>query len=306
VRPGADQGTPIPLDEPQAENPPTGAVLDYYLQERQSEAVQLEVLDATGKLVRRFASTDEMPKINPDELDIPMYWVHDAQPLSAEAGMHRFVWDLRYAFAGARRRSRRGGGGPIAVPGRYTVKLTAAGKTISVPLVVAMDPRVKTSAADLERQFQLASRLAAGVGEFSAVVARADDLQKQLAARSKEAAGNVELATALADLEKRVGSVAGSGGGGGFGFFGFAVPGDQPTTLRQVSTAYGALLGIVESADVAPSADAAAASEKWETAGKATLGRWDEIQVKDVARVNSLLENAKLQSLKTDEEKTHP
>jgi len=256
--------------------------------------------------VRRFASTDEMPKTNPDELDIPMYWVHDAEPLSAGAGTHRFVWDLRYAFAGARRRSRRGGGGPIAVPGRYTVTLTAAGKTISVPLVVAMDPRVKTSAADLERQFQLASRLAAGVGEFSAVVARADDLQKQLAARNKEAAGNVELAIALADLGKRVGSVAGSGGGGGFGFFGFAVPGDQPTTLRQVSTAYGALLGIVESADVAPSADAAAASEKWETAGKATLGRWDEIQVKDVARVNSLLENAKLQSLKTDEEKTHP
>ena len=306
VRPGADQGTPLPLDEPQAENPPTGAVLDYYLKEKQTEAVQLEVLDATGKLVRRFASTDEMPKTNPDELDIPMYWVHDAEPLSAGAGTHRFVWDLRYAFAGARRRSRRGGGGPIAVPGRYTVTLTAAGKTISVPLVVAMDPRVKTSAADLERQFQLASRLAAGVGEFSAVVARADDLQKQLAARNKEAAGNVELAIALADLGKRVGSVAGSGGGGGFGFFGFAVPGDQPTTLRQVSTAYGALLGIVESADVAPSADAAAASEKWETAGKATLGRWDEIQVKDVARVNSLLENAKLQSLKTDEEKTHP
>jgi photosystem II stability/assembly factor-like uncharacterized protein len=306
VRPGADQGTPIPLDEPQAENPPTGAVLDYYLKEKQTETVQLEIFDAAGKLVRRFASTDEMPKTNPDELDIPMYWVHDADPLSAEAGTHRFVWDLRYAFAGARRRSRRGGGGPIAVPGRYTVKLTAAGKTISVPLEVKMDPRVKTGAADLERQFQLASRLAAGVGEFSAAVARADDLQKQVAARSKEVAGNTELAAALADLEKKVGSVAGSGGGGGFGFFGFAVPGDQPTTLRQVSTAYGALLGIVESADTAPSADAAAASDKWEVAGKATLGRWDEIQTNDVTRVNSLLEKAHLQPLKLGEERTHP
>ncbi|HEY6388857.1 MAG TPA: hypothetical protein VIX91_24540 [Candidatus Acidoferrum sp.] len=300
VRPGADQGTPIPLDEPQAENPPTGAVLDYYLKEKQTEAVQLEVLDATGKLVRRFASTDEMPKTNPDELDIPMYWVHDAEPLSADAGMHRFVWDLRYAFAGARRRSRRGGGGPIAIPGRYTVKLTAAGKTISVPLVVTMDPRVKTSAADLERQFQMASKLATGVGEFSAAVTRADDLQKQLVARSKEAAGNVELAKALADLEKKVGAVAGSGASGGFGLFGFAVPGDQPMTLRQDSTAYGALLGIVESADAAPSADASAASEKWEVAGKATLARWDEIQTRDVARVNSLLDKAKLQPLKTD------
>jgi photosystem II stability/assembly factor-like uncharacterized protein len=306
VRPGADQGTPIPLDEPQAENPPTGAVLDYYLKEKPAEAVQLEIFDADGTSVRRFASTDEMPKTNPDELDIPMYWVHDAEPLSAEAGMHRFVWDLRYALAGARRRSRRGGGGPIAVPGRYTVKLTAAGKTISVPLEIKMDPRVKTSAADLERQFRLASKLATGVGEFSATVARADDLQKQIAAREKEAAGNAELTAALTDLEKKVGATAGAGGGGGFGFFGFSVPGDQPTTLRQVSAAMGSLLGIVESADVAPSADATEASEKWETAGKATLARWGAIQTNDVTRVNSLLEKAHLQALKTGEEKMHP
>src|SRR5208282_1332192 len=260
VRPGSDQGTPIPLDEPQAENPPAGAVLDYYLKAKQTEAVQLEIFDASGKSVRRFASNDEMPKTNPDELDIPMYWVHDAEPLSTEAGMHRFVWDLRYTLAGRRRRSRRGSGGPIAVPGRYTVKLTAAGKTISVPLVVKMDPRVKTSAADLERQFQAASKLAAGVGEFSTAVTRADDLQKQIAARSKESVGNAELAAALADLDKKVGAVAGSGAGGGFGFFGFSVPGDQPATLRQVSGAMGSLLGIVESADTAPSADASAAS----------------------------------------------
>jgi len=305
VRLAADQGTPIPLDEPQAENPPNGAVLDYYLKEKQTDAVQLEILDAAGKLVRRFASTDEAPKTNPDELDIPMYWVHDAEPLSAEAGMHRFVWDLRYAFAGARRRSRRGGGGPIAVPGRYAVKLTAAGKTVSVPLEVMMDPRVKTSAADLERQFQLASKLATGVGEFSAAVTRADNLQKQIAARSKEAAGNAELVTALGELETKIGVAAGAGGGSGFGSFGFTIPGNEPTTLRQVSAAMGTLMGIVESADVAPSADAAAASEKWEAAGKATLGRWQAIQTNDVARVNSLLEKAHLPTLK-DEERLHP
>ena len=306
VRPGADQGTPIPLDEPQAENPPTGAVLDYYLKEQQTESVQLEIFDAAGKLVRRFASTDEMPKTNPDELDIPMYWIHDAEPLSAEAGTHRFVWDLRYAFAGARRRSRRGGGGPIAVPGRYTVKLTAAGKTISAPLEIKMDPRVKTGAMDLERQFQLASRLAAGVGEFSTAVTRSEDLQKQIAARNKEAAGNAELAAGLADLGKKVSAVAGSGAGGGFGGFGFAIPGNEPTTLRQVSAAMGTLMGIVESADMAPSADAAAASEKWVAAGKATLARWEAIQTNDVTRVNSLLEKAHLQGLKLGEEKMHP
>jgi photosystem II stability/assembly factor-like uncharacterized protein len=307
VRPGSDEGTPIPFDEPQAENPPTGAVLDYYLKEKQTGAVQLEIFDARGKLVRRFASTDEAPKTNPDELDIPMYWVHDAEPLPAEAGMHRFVWDLRYAFAGGgRRRSRRGAGGPIAVPGRYTAKLTAAGTTISVPLVIKMDPRVKTSAEDLERQFELGSKLAAGVGDFSAAIARADDFEKQIAVRSKEAAGNAEIATALAELEKKVSVLAGSASGGGFGFFGFAVPGNEPTTLRQVSAAYGSLLGIVESADTAPSADAAAASAKWVAAGKATLDRWEAIQTKELVSVNSLLVKAHLPALQTGEEKPRP
>ncbi len=307
VRPGSDEGTPIPFDEPQAENPPTGAVIDYYLKEKQRESVQLEIFDSTGKSVRRFASTDEVPKTNPDELDIPMYWVHDAEPLSAEAGMHRFVWDLRYAFAGARRRSRRAGGGPIAIPGQYTVKLTTAGKTISAPLVVKMDPRVKTSAADLERQFQLATKLAAGAREFSEAVVAADDLKKQIAAYGKPPEGNAELAAALSDLEKNIGAVAGSGtAAGGFGGFGFAVPGNAPTTLRQVSTAIGTLLGIVESADVGPSADVMVASEKWQAAGTATLARWEVVQNKDLAGVNSLLEKAHLQPLKSGEAKPRP
>jgi hypothetical protein len=177
---------------------------------------------------------------------------------------------------------------------------------VTAPLVVKMDPRVKTSAADLERQFQLASKLAAGAGEYSAAVGRTDDLLKQISARKKDGAGNAELSAALTDLEKKIGGAAGSGAGGGFGFFGFAVPGNEPTTLWQVSAAYGALLGIVESADAAPSADASASSQKWEAAGKAALARWDEIQTKDLARVNSLLEKAQLKPLSTGEEKTHP
>jgi hypothetical protein len=158
----------------------------------------------------------------------------------------------------------------------------------------------------LEQQFQLASKLAAGVGEFSAAVTRADDLQKQIVARTKEAEGQSELAAALADLDKKVASVAGALAGGGFGFFGFAVPGNGPTTLRGVQAAMGALMGIIESADAAPSADAAAASEKWEAAGKATLARWEEIQTKELGRVNFLLGKAQLPPLKTREEKPRP
>src|SRR5262249_40917934 len=149
-----------------------------------SEPVVLEIFDADGKSVRRFASNDEATKTNPTELDIPMYWVHDAEPLSAEPGVHRFVWDLTYATTAGRRRGRRGSGGPLAVPGRYTVKLTANGKTLSAPLTLKMDPRVMTSQPDLQRQFALATQLATSAGELSAAAQHADDLQKQIAIRS--------------------------------------------------------------------------------------------------------------------------
>lgn len=307
MRAGSDEGTPVPFDEPQAENPPTGAVIDYHLKETQTEPVSLEIFDAAGKSVRRFGSNDVLPKTNPEDLDIPMYWVHDAEPISAEAGMHRVVWDLSYATAGPRRRSRRGPSGPLAVPGRYTVKLTAAGKTMSAPLTLSMDPRVHTSTVDLARQFQLAMALAENAARVSAATQQADDLLKQIAARKKEVEGNAKAAAALAELEIRVGEVAGtSGGGGGFGGFGLAAPGNQPKTLRQVSAALGGLLGVVESADVGPTADAAAASAKWEAAGTAALTRWEGVQTKDVARSNATLESAHVQPLKVaGREKAH-
>ena len=302
MRAGADEGTPIPFDEPLAENPPTGAAIDYFLKEKQKTPIQLEIFDGAGKSVRRFASDDVLPKTNPDDLDIPMYWVHDGEAISAEAGMHRFVWDLTYATAGGPRRRRRGPGGPLALPGRYTVKLTAAGKTLFVMLTVKMDPRVKTSAADLSRQFALAMELAAESGQASAASQQADDLLKQVAARRKEAEGKVDLASALANLEKETTAVAGAAtGGGGFGGFGLAAPDDQPKTLREAAAALGGLLGVVESADVGPTTDAAAASAKWEAAAKAAMGRWEQLRTKELARVNSLIEAAHLQALKIAE-----
>jgi len=96
VRPGSDQGTPVPMDEALAENPPDGAVVDYWLKENARGQVQLEIFDADGKLVRRFSTDDLLPKTNPKNLPIAMEWVREAPPLSAEAGMHRFVWDLHY------------------------------------------------------------------------------------------------------------------------------------------------------------------------------------------------------------------
>src|SRR2546426_1690999 len=127
VPPGSDQGTPFPPEEPQAENPPNGAIVDYFLKAGAAGPVTLEILDGDGKLVRRYSSEDAPAKVDPNSLDIPMYWIHPAEPLSAKAGMHRFVWDLRYSAPPGMRGRRGSSAGALTLPGAYTVKLTVAG-----------------------------------------------------------------------------------------------------------------------------------------------------------------------------------
>src|SRR5258708_7050103 len=111
VRPGSDEGTPVPMDEPLAENPPDGAVVDYWLKDKPKGPVELEIFDANGELVRRFSSDDSLPKTNPKDLPIAMEWVRDAAPLSAEAEMHRFVWVCHTALPKAVRRPSSGPAG---------------------------------------------------------------------------------------------------------------------------------------------------------------------------------------------------
>src|SRR5205085_8725321 len=89
--------TPLPPEEPMGQNPPDGAIIDYWLAANASTPVVLEVVDGTGKVVRRYASDDKPEAVNEKELRVPTYWLRPPQRLAAEAGMHRFVWDLHYA-----------------------------------------------------------------------------------------------------------------------------------------------------------------------------------------------------------------
>lgn len=298
VRPGSDEGTPVPLDEPQAANPPDGAVLDYYLKGTPSAPLQLEIFDLAGNLVRRFASDDVLKKTNPDEMEFPMYWVHDLQPISAEAGMHRFVWDLHYAFQADVHTSFYGPSAPHALPGRYTVKLTVNGKSYEQPLVVKMDPRVKTSPVDLQKMFRAESLLAKNVAELSTAMRQAKDMQATIVVRCKEAAGKARVIEALADLDRKTRELVGVEKDADFGIFGLAVPasGDQ-VTLHQALRASTALLSVVGGSDAAPTADAALAIEKWDAATKDFLERWRTFWREDHQRANELLQKAKLKPL---------
>jgi len=297
VRPGTDQGTPVPFDEPHADNPPDGAVLDYYLKDTPSTAVQLEIFDSAGGSVRRYASDDVLPKTKAEEMQFPMYWVHDPEPLSAKAGAHRFVWDLRYAFPADVHTSFYGPKSPLALPGKYTVKLTVNGQSHSQPLVLKMDPRVKTSQTDLEKMFRAESRVAKNLADLSAATKHAQELQANLAARKKEMPPSGEVTEALAALDRKTAELMGVQEESELGVFGLTVPATQTVTLREALHAATGLLSIVQSADVAPTADATVAIEKWDSATKNVLERWDAFWQHDGTRVNSLLQKANLKPL---------
>jgi photosystem II stability/assembly factor-like uncharacterized protein len=301
MRPGSDQGTPVPMDETLAANPPEGAVLDYYLGDKPSAPIQLEIFDSEGKLVRRFASDDVLRKTNPNDVPIQVEWIRDPKPLLAEAGMHRFVWDLHYALPKGVRTTYWGPAGPLAVPGNYIVKLTANGKSSTQPLAIKLDPRVKTPQDALVWQFELASGIAARLGEVSMAIQQIGDVRKQIEAREKEAGGNTELLAALQELQEKVDAAIEPDGDGDFGLFGLAPPSREHEPLPSAATALRGLLIIADSSDVGPATDAAVASAMWEVAARETLARWATFQKDDLASVNSLLEKAKLKTLVIEE-----
>ncbi|HEX5068821.1 MAG TPA: hypothetical protein VFV78_01295 [Vicinamibacterales bacterium] len=156
--------TPLPPDEPRAPNPPDGVVISYQLA-ADAASVLLEIIDpATGDTVRKYSS-DDPPDMPVEGRNIPDYWLGMPPRLSTSAGLHRFVWDVRYAppaverFAydiaavpGATPKSPQG---IHVLPGIFQARLTVDGRSYRRSLVVKIDPRVKTSPPDLEAQFKL-------------------------------------------------------------------------------------------------------------------------------------------------------
>jgi photosystem II stability/assembly factor-like uncharacterized protein len=168
IRWSLNTDTPLPPDEPAGENPPDGAMIDYFLAE--DSPVTLEVKDNKGNLVRRYSSTDAPVLPDSKKLRIPDYWIRPPRSLSTQPGLHRFLWDMHYTplpgiepqypMSAVNRDTPPSPTSPWVVPGEYTVVLTVGGKSYTQPLTVKMDPRVKMSRAELEEQLTLSQQLA--------------------------------------------------------------------------------------------------------------------------------------------------
>ncbi len=168
------------------QNPPGGAVVNYWLKDEPHGDVTLEFLDASGKLVRKFSTRDkvEAPRraADDDEEENPFRGAPPAR-LTAHAGMNRFVWNLRYPDAVSFPGMILWAGsvtGPRAAPGKYQVRLTVDGKPQTESFEVKKDPRLETTTEDYTRQLSLAMQIRDKLSATNEGVIRIRALRKQL------------------------------------------------------------------------------------------------------------------------------
>ena len=159
--------TPVPPDEPYAENTPDGAIIDNYLKQDVSSPVTLEILTSAGRVVRKYSSTDPAEPVK-DMGNWPAYWFRPAQLLSTKAGLQRYAWDLHFTppagecslpISATPHNTKCEPEGIWVAPGPYTARLTVDGKSYTQSFTVRMDPRVKTPAGALQQQYSLSLAL---------------------------------------------------------------------------------------------------------------------------------------------------
>src|SRR5208337_3972511 len=202
-------GTPLPPEEPTAENPPNGATIDYVLKSDASR-VQLELYDQQHNLVRRFSSEDRRPDRHTG-LAIAERWLPKPQVLQKTAGIHRFVWNLTWRASDSsvdEDDDSRPPTGPKVVPGIYQVRLTVDGQVQNQALRVTMDPRSPATREVLQQQLELGKQIFAEALEARRALAEINSVQRQITDVEQKLGGpNPQLKAALAEAQAQIGKI---------------------------------------------------------------------------------------------------
>jgi photosystem II stability/assembly factor-like uncharacterized protein len=321
VRFATNDPTPWPPEMPSGESAPSGVFIDYMLAANASSPITLEILDATGNLVRSYSSAqkaldphpyldraryNEVCKKTPTApyCGLPLYWPGPPQALSDKAGLHRFTWDLHFdpvtpedaipqgdddATGAVPGRTLPVVNAPWAPPGRYTVRLTANGTKYEQPLTLRLDPRVKTPAAGLARLHALSTEMYRGAVNTHRAFVQARGLIAQLDAMS-----GAEVEALKAQLEAVAPSSATARNIRGFRRRG------ATTTAASLESASTAMLGAamaMHNADVAPTATQVAACAAARAMGVDVLPKWNALRTTGIAAFNATRKSAGLPTL---------
>ncbi len=298
--------TPLPPEVPAGQNPPDGAIIDYYLSGAPATPVTLDILTGDGNpvLVRHYSSADKPESIDKlaSEHPIPMYWVRPEQILSAAPGMHRFVWDLHYEAPQALEHEF-----PISaifhdtpliplgarpLPGNYKVELTVDGKRYTATFHLKMDPRITATAGELAKQFDMESEAVAGMDDSYESLEQVQSVRVQLKDLTPKLHG--KAAADAAALDKQCAELEGAAQPN---FFGTPPTGKQPENFSSINQHYAAILAVADSADAAPTTQASAAFNELEEESTRLRKHWSALKEKELLALNKELKKAGLPEL---------
>jgi photosystem II stability/assembly factor-like uncharacterized protein len=269
------------------ENPPDGAILSYYLKSEPKDPAKLELLDAQGSVLRSFTSVEKKPEGPPEEGERD----EAAEHIPAKAGLNLFIWDLRYESPKKIPGAIYDEGnptGPLVLPGKYQVRLTVAGKAYTAPVEVKMDPRVKTSAEDLHKQFDLMLKMRDRQDEMNKTILAIRDLRGQLQALEKRLeplGGQAKPLTSLsADLRKKISAIEEE-----LIQVNSKASEDELNYPTRLNSKIGYLQAAIDSADVAPTEGEIAVFAELDQQLEAQLVQWREVNTKDVPALNDAM-----------------
>jgi len=281
-------------------NPPTGAVIEFYLKDRPQGEVTLEFLDVAGKSINKYSSrtaerSPELQAIAEQEAEFNPFAGGGPARVPAQTGMNRFVWDLHYPdattfpnmilWAGSTR-------GPMVVPGNYQVRLTVDGKTQTQPFTVVKDPRLKTTTDEFNRQLALALQIRDKLSQTNQAVIDIREAKKQLGEyvslwKDNPAAKKVvdtaqELTKKLSSVEEELYQVKNQA---------HEDPLNYPIRLNN---RIAALLGVVEGTDAGPTRQSEAVNEELTTEVNVQLRAAQKLLTEDIAAFNKAVKDANI------------
>ncbi|MEO7923034.1 MAG: hypothetical protein ABIR30_05100 [Chitinophagaceae bacterium] len=274
VRWNMNTDTPLPQEEPSGDNPPDGAIINYYAGENSDEAT-LEIRDAKNKLLRRFSSLDTLYKQPAD--NTPPYWIRPQQILSNKQGANRFVWDMHYTpldipvsypIAATYMNTAPDPTSPWVMPGTYTVQLTIRNSDVQEiykqSFEIKMDPRIKMSAAELQKQHDLSLQCYEGRKKCMEMLKEVrrfrSMLQSQLVSAERTAAERV------GGWEKRAAKLENT------------PQGSTEPSFSRLDSAFASLFGVLQDSDRPPTAQAISAVAKAQQLLEQLVKEWSELK----------------------------
>jgi hypothetical protein len=289
--------------QPVGDNPPAGAMIDYYFKAAPKDEVTLDILDASGKVVRHLSNKEKKEGEQPPE------WpdrVERVKTIPTNEGMNRFAWDLRYndpvQIPGAFY-SGTGPKGPLALPGDYQVKMTVAGKSQTVPLKIVIDPRNKGAEPSLQKQFALSQQVTDRISRLHQAVNEIRDIKAQIKTlhfRFGEDEKFKPALTAADDLDKKMSDVENE-------LIQVNMKGSEANLAfpSMLNERFDAFSHFIDAGDTnAPTKSQLEVFQKLSTQLDDQLKKWTQIKADDVPKISTMIKQLDIPALIVPPDKT--